>query len=91
MAATKQHDDGPASALTNKRRPRVAGLFEVEVWPQSRRFGMAAAVLAVLAGLAVRFAFLGALGDTSAYATFYPAVAIAAILAGFSAAPLQCS
>jgi PAS domain S-box-containing protein len=43
------------------------------------------ALVAVVAALAIRFMFLGALGASFAYVTLYPAVAVAALLGGIGA------
>ena len=71
-------DDQTPSPNGVRRRRAIMGAFEH--WSLAPRFGVA--ILAVLAGLALRFAFLSSLGEQSAYLTLYPAVAIAAIIGG---------
>jgi hypothetical protein len=66
-----------ANRLTLARR---AVMDAMDRWPLIARFG--AAFLAVLAGLGLRLAFFGTLGEQSAYLTLFPAVAIAAIAGG---------
>ncbi len=72
--------DPPGRSSVEAAPSALIGTFTK--WPLAWRLG--AAALAVLGGMALRFAMFGALGDRLAYVTLYPAVAVAAVVGGLS-------